>query len=160
MTYAGWNRGETAGRPDQEGQYVPPAAIGVSGAAADLSGNLEVDQFNGGTGADATKFWRGDMAWAVPLSVYSVVTKTVGYTETATSGELIIKADLAAGFIIVLPTAVGNTAKITVKKIQSAGQITIDGAGAETIDGGLTAVLNNLGEAVTLVSNNTGWDII
>jgi hypothetical protein len=88
-----------------------------------------------------------------------VATKIAGYTETIASGEILILADLAAGFTIVLPTAVGNTATITVKKVQAAGQITVDGAGAETIDGALTAVLNNQNEAITLKSNNAGWDI-
>ncbi len=88
---------------------------------------------------------------------YTVTTKTAGYTETATSGELLIKADLAAGFTIVLPTAVGNTATIGIKKMQSAGQITADGAGAETIDGGLTAVLNNLHEQIALKSDGANW---
>jgi hypothetical protein len=96
---------------------------------------------------------------SVPGAPYSVVTKIAGYTETIASGEILILADLAAGFTIVLPTAVGNTATITVKKVQAAGQITVDGAGAETIDGALTAVLNNQNEAITLKSNNAGWDI-
>jgi hypothetical protein len=103
--------------------------------------------------------FNGSANISIASAPYSVVTKTAGYTETITSGEILILADLAAGFTIVLPTAVGNTATITVKKVQAAGQITVDGAGAETIDGGLTAVLNNQNEAITLKSNNAGWDI-
>ncbi len=86
-----------------------------------------------------------------------VLTKTAGYTETAMVGDLVILADLAAGFTIVLPTAVGNTARITIKKVQSAGTITIDGAGTETIDGQLTFPLYYQYSSVTLVSNNVGW---
>jgi hypothetical protein len=91
---------------------------------------------------------------------YTVVTKIAGYTETATDGELLIKADLAAGFTIVLPTAVGNKAKIHIKKIQAAGAIIVDGNAAETIDGGLTATLNNQNESITIVSDNANWMII
>jgi hypothetical protein len=91
---------------------------------------------------------------------YTISTKTAGYTETATSGHQVILADLAAGFTIVLPTAVGNKAKITVKKMQSAGSIILDGAGTETIDGGLTATLSNQYESLTLISDNSNWQVI
>jgi hypothetical protein len=91
---------------------------------------------------------------------YSVVTKTAGYTEAATNGELVIKADLAAGFTIVLSTAVGNRAKIHVKKMQAAGSIVLDGAGSETIDGALTATLAAQYESITLVSDNTNWLVV
>ncbi len=91
---------------------------------------------------------------------YTVTTKTAGYTETATTGDVIILANLAAGFTIVLPTAVGNTAKLTIKKMLAAGQIIIDGNGTQTIDGGLTATLTQQYEAITLVSDNSNWCII
>jgi hypothetical protein len=90
----------------------------------------------------------------------SVQTKTAGYTEAATSGLNVRLCDLAAGFTVVLPTAVGNKAFFTFKKMQAAGSIVIDGAGTETIDGGLTATLNNQYESVTLISDGANWSII
>jgi hypothetical protein len=63
-------------------------------------------------------------------------------------------------FSVTLPTAVGNTAQITIKKIAAANQLTVDAAGAETIDGGLTAVLNNNNESITLISDGANWRII
>jgi hypothetical protein len=90
----------------------------------------------------------------------SVQTKTSGYTEAATSGINIRLCDLAAGFTVVLPTAVGNKALFTFKKMQAAGSIIIDGAGTETIDGGLTATLTNRYEAISLVSDGANWSII
>lgn len=99
-------------------------------------------------------------AFVTAAVAYALTTEITGYTETATSGEKVRLCDLAAGFTVTLPTAVGNTAKLTFKKMQSAGSIIIDGSGSQTIDGGLTATLTNQYEAITLVSNNANWMII
>ena len=91
---------------------------------------------------------------------YTVVNKTAAYTETTTSGCIFIEANLTAGFTITLPTAVGNTAQFIIKKMLAAGQITVATTSAQTIDGGATAVLNNLSESITIISNNANWDIM
>lgn len=94
-------------------------------------------------------------------SAYSISTKTGNYTETATSGEIILLGDTTSGtFTITLPTAISNTAKITIKKIAGSNNLTIDGNGSQTIDGGLTADLVRVYESITLVSDNSNWHII
>lgn len=91
-------------------------------------------------------------------SSYTYATTAVSYTETATSGEKIVTVT-ATGQTVTLPTAVGNTAKLTFK-FATSGSLIIDGAGTETIDGGLTATLTMQYEAITLISDGTGWRII
>jgi hypothetical protein len=100
---------------------------------------------------------------AIPAggSAYSVTSVSTTYSETATSGTKIIKADTSGGtFVVTLPTAVGNTATIIVKKTAGTAALTVDGAGTETIDGGLTAVINKVYESITLISDNTNWQIV
>ena len=91
---------------------------------------------------------------------FSVLTRTATSTETATSGQVVLLANLAAGFTINLPTAIGNTAVFTVKKLLAAGQIVVDPFGTQTVDGGLTAALSNQYESITLVSDNANWWVI
>jgi hypothetical protein len=93
---------------------------------------------------------------------YSTFTVAAGpYAVLATTGGVVVLGNTAGGsFSVTLPTAVGNTAQITIKKIAAANQLTVDAAGAETIDGGLTAVLNNNNESITLISDGANWRII
>jgi hypothetical protein len=92
---------------------------------------------------------------------YSVASITTTHSETATKGTKILKADTSGGaFTITLPTAVGNTATIIIKKVAGSATLTIDGAGTETIDGGLTASIVEVYESVTLISDNSNWQIV
>lgn len=111
----------------------------------------------------ASTYLRGDGTWSsiTATSGYTISTKTTTYTETATTGDIVLLADTSsAGFTINLPTAVGNNAKITVKKISASNILTIDANGTETIDGGLTAQLKVNYASITMVSNGTNWYII
>jgi hypothetical protein len=59
-----------------------------------------------------------------------------------------------------LPTAVAGL-RYEIKKIDATSNaVTIDGFGSETIDGGLTAVINTQYESVTIVSDGTNWFIV
>ena len=88
---------------------------------------------------------------------YPITTKTSNYT--ATSFDEHILADATSGAVTVtLPTAVGRTDPITVKKIDSStNAVTIDGAGSETIDGQLTRRLDAQWDYCTLVPSGSGW---
>jgi len=113
--------------------------------------------------ASSSTYLRGDNTWAT-ISVgggYTVTSQTTNYTATATSGTLIVKGDTTGGtFTVTLPTAVGNTSTIIIKKTVGSAALVIDGAGTETIDGGLTASLIKVNESVTLISDNVNWQIV
>lgn len=104
----------------------------------------------------------GDVTINASASVgYSISTKTANFTETATSGIIVLLCNTTGGtFTITLPTAVSNNAMISIKKILGSAALTIDANGTETIDGGLTATLNKVYESITLVSDGSNWQII
>lgn len=89
--------------------------------------------------------------------------KTVTAAYTARRGDDVIRGDATgAAFSITLPPANQYSGmQFIIKKIDaSANAVTIDGNGAETIDGALTVALSTQYESRTLVSNGTGWDLI
>lgn len=91
----------------------------------------------------------------------SLVSKTGAYT--ATSSDHVILCDASGGaFTVTLPAASGVTGIIYhIKKMDSSGSaVTIDGNGAETIDGATTIDLTLQYESVTIVSDGTSWHII
>jgi hypothetical protein len=113
--------------------------------AFDSSGNIITTTGTGGGGGFA----------------YSFTSVTSVYTETATSGYKIILADTTSGaFTINLPTAVGNTALIVIKKTGGSGLLTIDANSTQTIDGSLTATISVNNTSLSLISNNSNWLII
>ena len=94
-------------------------------------------------------------------SGYTVASvSTTPYTDTATSGTKVLLVTASSAITINLPTAVGNTATYIIKKISGANSVTVDAFSTQTIDGGLTAVLNKVYESITLVSDNSNWQII
>ena len=95
---------------------------------------------------------------------YTVVSvSSTPYNAAQTSGDIVLLVDAAtAGATTInLPTAVSNTAKFTVKKIDGGtNTVTVDANSTETIDGGLTASILIPSASITLISNNSNWFII
>ena len=74
-----------------------------------------------------------------------------------------VLSDATGGARVVnLPTAASARYRVyTIKKIDaSVNTVTIDGSGAETIDGATTQVLTAQYQSVTIQSNGTSWSII
>lgn len=88
---------------------------------------------------------------------YAYVAKTDSYTLDATDAVVALSV---ATKTLTLPTAVGCTGRrYTLKATQATGTISVDGDGAETIDG-LAAQTLYPGDCMEVVSNGAGWEII
>jgi hypothetical protein len=88
---------------------------------------------------------------------------TAAYTFTDTDGvEFLLVTTAATAMTMTLPTAADNTGRvITIRKVDTgAGKITVDGEGAETIDGNATVGIWYVSNFLTLLCTGTGWIIV
>ncbi len=93
--------------------------------------------------------------------IVAYVSKSGAYTATAT--DEVIDCDGTGGaFSITLPTAVGIAGtRYTIRKSDGGGNaITIDGSGAETINGSATVALSAQYNYRTIVSDGTNWIVV
>lgn len=110
----------------------------------------------------------GEGAWVTPTAGsggYTTVSVTATpYNAAQTSGDIILLVDATAagGAVTVnLPTAIGNTAKFTIIKVDSgADAVTVDGDTTETINGSTTATILYQYSSMTIINNNADWFII
>jgi hypothetical protein len=95
-------------------------------------------------------------------NVITITNANSPYTIAQLSGELLLKCDTTDGNITInLPAASGNKAKFHVKKMTGDGNaVTLDGNGAETIDGTATKAIGTQYQSYTLVSDNSNFLII
>ena len=94
---------------------------------------------------------------------YTVTTITAAiHNETSVSKENVLLCDATSNAITInLPTAVGNTSKFIIKKIDSSSNIVIvDGSAGQFLDGDLTFNLIYQHQSVSLVTNGSNWFII
>ena len=90
----------------------------------------------------------------------AVATLTADTTLAALTHEVLLVDASASPIILTLPAAEVGV-QFDIKKIDaSANTVTIDGAGSDTTDDGLTAVLTDQYEAITIVSDGTDWWIL
>jgi hypothetical protein len=89
------------------------------------------------------------------------VTKTAAHT-VAEDDDVVLCDATGGAFTVTLPKAGLFTGKqVIIKKIDaSANAVTIDGNGAETIDGAATVAMSTQYESRTLFAGSTGWHII
>lgn len=93
----------------------------------------------------------------------SATIRTISGAATLDSRDDIILANAAAGPITVtLPKAGAFKGRqFIIKKVDaSANAVTVDGNGAETIDGAATQAISTQWEALLIVSDGAGWVIV
>ena len=112
---------------------------------------------------DGTLVERDKVSGKILYGAFSrpVTTKTSNYTLTTTDYFVLVNATSGA-VTITLPTAAGISGReFVIKKIDSSSNVvTVDGGGAETIDGTTTFDLEYQDESINIISNNTNWYII
>ncbi len=112
---------------------------------------------------DGTSLSRGasGMSVTAPEGRFTVTAVQTG-TYNAAVGELVLCDPSGAGFTVNLPAASGNSGRhVWVKNTTSStNTITIDGSGAETIDGATTTTITTGFGAVRLVCDGSGWHVL
>jgi len=91
----------------------------------------------------------------------SLATKTANYTATDTDYTILGNATGGA-ITITLPKAATVNGKVyVIKKVDASGNaVTIDGDGAETIDGSATQALSSQYDKAVIQSDGSNWHII
>lgn len=106
--------------------------------------------------------WTEDNITTLGQLVTLTSTKTSNYTVTTSDRDALIRVDVSGGSrTIFLPAAAtaGSGFNVKIKKINSsANTVTIDGSGAETIDGSATFVISaNYGYCELYCDGTTWW---
>lgn len=92
----------------------------------------------------------------------SLAITTLFVSTTLTASQTMLRCDTTLGAQVqTLPAAASNRGKVFyIKNTGSpARTVTVDGNALETIDGGLTAVLTDEDEAISIVSDGSNWGI-
>jgi hypothetical protein len=138
--------------------------VGFAPAAAAGSTTYTLPSADGSNGQALTTNGSATLSWATVSSAsgYSVSSVSTTTNVSATSGEIVYLVNATSGSVTMnLPTAVGNTAKITVKKTDSsANTVVVDANSTQTIDGSLTKTIEFQYTSITLISDNANWFII
>lgn len=157
-----------AQRRPREAQETVPWIIGKTatvwnflGADPTVITAKEVEPGDFGLSNEQTLWvWTG-LVWLQMTEPRTVTTKQAAYTTVGTDDVIFCDASDGA-FTVTLRAAASSDGKLLyIKKIDdSAFEVTIDGAGTETIDDGETAVLTVQYESLTLVCDGTEWFIV
>lgn len=116
------------------------------------------------SGTTWTPYRQGTLIGLFATKNPNVLAKTAAYTiVVADDGKLVDADATSAAFTVTLPTvaSAGDGFIIIVKKTDSSvNAVTIDGAGAETIDGATTLVLSSQYDSAALRCDGTEWHVV
>lgn len=112
----------------------------------------------------SVEIWTADPVDGAVGASGAVIAKTAAYTVAIDDATKVVTVDATAGAVTVtlLPAATaGDGFEVTVKKIDSSvNAVTIDGNGAETIDGATTLVLGSQYHSATLRCDGAAWHLV
>jgi len=160
LILSGWNGNDHSLSPSN-------ATLNCGGGDGTSPGNFIIKS----GGSETARFTNGHalgIGTTTPHSTLetsgSVAELVTSVTTTLTSGsETVMLCDATSGaFTVTLPASAGvANRRYSIKKIDSsANAVTIQGNGAETIDGSNTISLNVQNKSYTLVNNGTSWFLI
>jgi len=111
-----------------------------------------------GTTTDARDWRMPDRSGTMETVARPVASKTANYTLTV-ADELVLVDATAGAVTVTLPAVSGLTGRrFWVKKVDASGNaVTLDGNGAETIDGSATYALAAQWDAVRVMCSGTAW---
>jgi hypothetical protein len=150
------------------GLYQQKDTYSVSGttltfSSAPPSGTNNIQVVSGttlsiGTPSDGTVTKAKLAAGALSGDVVSIT----GATTLTSSHDVVLASSSGGAFQIDLPAAASNADKIMIIKKTSSdlNAITIEGNGAETIDGATSTTLNTQYESIEIVCDGSNWHIV
>lgn len=123
-----------------------------------MEGRVEVHAQVAGTLTQIVDFGASvDVKRALSLPI-----ETISGATTLDTTHYMVLCDVSGGaFTVALPTSVGIEGRVyIIKKIDSSAfAVTVDGNGAETIDGATTQVISTQHNSFTIHSDNANWRI-
>lgn len=130
---------------------IPTRTSSDANSASDVNALMENDAY-------LKALIDGKAQWNF-INTYSI---TADYAILDTDGYQVIFVNPASRAITVtLPTLADNLGRvITIKVITAGGAVTLDGEGAETIDGATTFVMQSSGDHCAVIGETTGWRIL
>jgi hypothetical protein len=126
-----------------------------SGAAlATARGNVEL----AGLFTAANLTLDGPIGFTVNNAQVSFPLKAVSAAYTVTAFDQVIVADASsAAFQVTLPTAVGRTKPVVIKRVNAGNNVTVAASGGQTIDGAATQTLSTQWASLRLVPSGSNW---
>lgn len=110
----------------------------------------------GSAGTALTNDGSGNLSWSAAVSIAPITTISTGTTLDSTYYTVLCNGT----FTVTLPAAANNTGRVYNVKNIGVGTVTVDGNGAETIDGAATYPLSTQYQTVTIQCDGTAWFIL
>lgn len=139
-----------------------PLPLYTAASVLALQTNFPANAYDGcfALATDATYGWQLYVSdgtnWRPYTTFHKWSSRTISAVTTALATDGIIECTGAGSFTLTLPTAASKAGEMLLVKNSAAAAVTLDGNGAETIDGAATQALA-AGAAARLYSTGSYW---